>query len=205
MKKGYIVSAILGAGFVAGPLFMGMQLPVALGMGVAAYVAGNLIFSEKETIQTVSSENLYDLLSSAKKINSEICSMIEKIEDKELQDDIREIYRIADKIIDTISKNPTKQKKANNFFQYYLPVTLKILQKYDEIENQRLESVEGKEFMKNTKNMIRTIKKSFNEQLSNLYQADMIDTDADMKVFKTMLKTDGYSEIEDFNIENKDN
>lgn len=205
MKKGYIVSAILGAGFVAGPLFIGMQLPVALGMGVAAYVAGNLIFSEKETIQTVSSENLYDLLSSAKKINSEICSMIEKIEDKELQDDIREIYRIADKIIDTISKNPTKQKKANNFFQYYLPVTLKILQKYDEIENQRLESVEGKEFMKNTKNMIRTIKKSFNEQLSNLYQADMIDTDADMKVFKTMLKTDGYSEIEDFNIENKDN
>ena len=117
----------------------------------------------------------------------------------------REIYRIADKIIDTISKNPTKQKKANNFFQYYLPVTLKILQKYDEIENQRLESAEGKEFMKNTKNMIRTIKKSFNEQLSNLYQADMIDTDADMKVFKTMLKTDGYSEIEDFNIENKDN
>lgn len=205
MKKGYIVSAILGAGFVAGPLFMGMQLPVALGMGVVAYVAGNLIFSEKETIQTISSENLYDLLSSAKKINSEICSMIEKIEDKELQDDIREIYRIADKIIDTISKNPTKQKKANNFFQYYLPVTLKILQKYDEIENQRLESVEGKEFMKNTKNMIRTIKKSFNEQLSNLYQADMIDTDADMKVFKTMLKTDGYSEIEDFNIENKDN
>lgn len=205
MKKGYIVSAILGAGFVAGPLFMGMQLPVALGMGVAAYVAGNLIFSEKETIQMVSSENLYDLLSSAKKINSEICSMIGKIEDKELQDDIREIYRIADKIIDTISKNPTKQKKANNFFQYYLPVTLKILQKYDEIENQRLESAEGKEFMKNTKNMIRTIKKSFNEQLSNLYQADMIDTDADMKVFKTMLKTDGYSEIEDFNIENKDN
>jgi len=205
MKKGYIVSAILGAGFVAGPLFMGMQLPVALGMGVAAYVAGNLIFSEKETIQTVSNENLYDLLSSAKKINSEICSMIGKIEDRELQDDIREIYRIADKIIDTISKNPTKQKKANNFFQYYLPVTLKILQKYDEIENQRLESAEGKELMKNTKNMIRTIKKSFNQQLSNLYQADMIDTDADMKVFKTMLKTDGYSEIEDFNIENKDN
>lgn len=205
MKKGYIVSAILGAGFVAGPLFMGMQLPVALGMGVAAYVAGNLIFSEKETVQTVSSENLYDLLNSAKKTNAEICSMIGKIEDKELQDDIREIYRIANKIIDTISKNPTKQKKANNFFQYYLPVTLKILKKYDEIENQRLESAEGKEFMKNTKNMIGTIKKSFNEQLSNLYQADMIDTDADMKVFKTMLKTDGYSEIEDFNIENKDN
>ena len=126
--------------------------------------------------------------------------MIEKIEDKDIKDDIREIYRISNKIINTISKNPAKQKKANNFFQYYLPVTLKILKKYDEIENQRLESNDGKEYMKNTKNMVETIKKSFNEQLSNLYQADMIDTDADIKVFKTMLKTDGYSDIDDFNI-----
>ena len=49
MKKGYIVSAILGAGFVAVPLFMGIETPIAVGMGVVAYVAGNLIFSEKET------------------------------------------------------------------------------------------------------------------------------------------------------------
>ena len=75
------------------------------------------------------------------------------------------------------------------------------MKKYDEIENQRLESEEGKKFMENTRKMVSTIKNSFNEQLSNLYQTDMIDTDADMKVFKTMLKTDGYSEIDDFNID----
>lgn len=201
MKKGYIVSAILGAGFVAVPLFMGIETPIAVGMGVIAYVAGNLIFSEKETDIKFESENLYDLLNSAKKTNAEICGMIDKVEDKQLQDDIREIYRISNKIIDTVSKNPTKQKKSNNFFQYYLPVTLKILKKYDEIENQRLESEEGKKFMENTRKMVSTIKNSFNEQLSNLYQTDMIDTDADMKVFKTMLKTDGYSEIDDFNID----
>ena len=110
MKKGYIVSAILGAGFVAVPLFMGIETPIAVGMGVIAYVAGNLIFSEKETDIKFESENLYDLLNSAKKTNAEICGMIDKVEDKQLQDDIREIYRISNKIIDTVSKNPAKQK-----------------------------------------------------------------------------------------------
>ena len=118
MNKGYIISALLGAGFVAGTLFLGMGLPLALGIGIIAYIAGNLIFVDKRANNEYSDENLYDILNNAKKINSEICSMIEKIEDKDIKDDIREIYRISNKIINTISKNPAKQKKTHNFFQY---------------------------------------------------------------------------------------
>ena len=47
MNKGYIISALLGAGFVAGTLFLGMGLPLALGIGIIAYIAGNLIFVDK--------------------------------------------------------------------------------------------------------------------------------------------------------------
>ena len=36
------------------------------------------------------------------------------------------------------------------------------------------------------------LNEAFKKQLSNLYQSDMIDTDAEMKVFDTMLKSDGY-------------
>ena len=39
----------------------------------------------------------------------------------------------------------------------------------------------------------------FKSQLSNLYQADIVDTDAEMKVFETMLKADGYDTSNDFN------
>ncbi len=200
MKYGYILSAMLGAGFVAGPIALGISIPASIGIGTVAYIAGNLIFSEKERSEVFSETNLYDMLNSAKKTNSEIIGMAQKVDDDTLKADIKEIYRVANKIIETVSQNPSKQKKANNFFGYYLPVTLKILQKYDEIENQKLESSEGKKFMSDTRNMVKTIKESFNAQLSNLYQSDMIDTDADMKVFKTMLKTDGYGDIDDFNI-----
>ena len=86
----------------------------------------------------------------------------------------------------------------NNFFDYYLPVTLSILKKYDEIENQRLSSDEGKKFMQQTESMIEKINNAFKSQLSNLYQADIVDTDAEMKVFETMLKADGYDTSNDF-------
>lgn len=85
-----------------------------------------------------------------------------------------------------------------NFFDYYLPVTMNILTRYDEIENQRLTSEDSKKFMNSAQNMISKINEAFKKQLSNLYQSDMIDVDAEMKVFETMLQSDGYYENNDF-------
>ena len=53
--------------------------------------------------------------------------------------------------------------------------------------------------MQQTESMIEKINNAFKSQLSNLYQADIVDTDAEMKVFETMLKADGYDTSNDFN------
>lgn len=113
---------------------------------------------------------------------------------------IKEITSSVTKIIATIEKEPKKYKKMNNFFEYYLPTTLNIIKKYDEIENQSLTSDEGKDFMLSTEKMIEKVNNSFKSQLSKLYQSDMIDTDAEMKVFNNMLNADGYSNENDLNI-----
>lgn len=170
-------------------------------MGIAAFGAGHLIFSDKkEKGLTVGTENLYEILNDAKTKNAELKEISRKLEDKNLIKNVQDIYNCSGKIIDTISKNPAKLGQAQNFLNYYLPVTIKILNKYDEIENQRLTSSESKKFMENTRNMVEKIKAAFDVQLSNLYQSDMLDTDAEIKVFETMLKTDGFTEIGDFNI-----
>ena len=93
-----------------------------------------------------------------------------------------------------MAKHPEKAKNLNNFFDYYLPVLIKIVNKYDEVENQRLISKEGKEFMKMADKMISDTNKAFETILSSLYQADIMDADADMKVYQMMLKADGILE-----------
>ena len=130
--------------------------------------------------------------------------MILKVESQELKDNIKEINGTVTKIIGTVEKKPDKMKRLGNFFDYYLPVTLNILKKYDEIENQKLNSEDGKKFMMQTEKMIAKINNAFKNQLSNLYQADMVDTDAEMQVFEAMLKSDGYVEANDFNINKKE-
>ena len=118
--------------------------------------------------------------------------MVSQVEDSELSNNISEIHTTVSKIIETVEKKPDKYKKMNNFFSYYLPVTINILIKYDEIENQKLNTEDSKKFMESTQKMVKKINEAFKKQLSNLYQSDMIDTDAEMKVFDTMLKSDGY-------------
>ena len=124
--------------------------------------------------------------------------MVNKIEDAPLRQNIRDVSETIGKIIDTIEKNPKKHNKMNNFFEYYLPVTLNILNRYDEIENQRLNSEESRKFMMQTKNMMEKRNNAFKNQLANLYQSDIVDTDAEMKVFDSMLKVDGYDTSNDF-------
>ena len=118
--------------------------------------------------------------------------MVSQVENPELSNNISEIHTTVSEIIETVEKKPDKYKKMNNFFGYYLPVTINILTKYDEIENQKLNTEDSKKFMESTQKMVKKINEAFKKQLSNLYQSDMIDTDAEMKVFDTMLKSDGY-------------
>lgn len=181
--------------------YVGLSVGIipSLLIGATAYGAGELVFhySNKET----KNENisLKEILENARSKNSKIEQIIPQIEDEELVSEIKEINDTVKKIIDAIEKKPDKYEKVNNFFDYYLPVTINILNRYDEIENQSLNTEESNKFMNSTKNMVKKINKAFKVQLANIYQADIIDTDAEMKVFENMLKSDGYQD-DDFNI-----
>ena len=198
-----IISAALGGVFFAVPyLVLDTSILLSLGIGAIAFCAGNLVFSNKglKEKKTSTTDNLYNVLNKAKSNNAQIYSIINKVENKDLRKNISELHETASKIIDTVSKKPEKLQKAKTFFEYYLPVTLKILTKYDDIENQELDDEEIKKFMKNTEDMISKIEKAFKAQLANLYQSDIIDTDAEIKVFGQMLNAEGFDDIKDFNI-----
>lgn len=200
MKKEYIFSAILGGTFFAVPyLALGVKLVPSLAISAVAYGAGTLIFKDRSKIDySTKNTNLYEILKNAKSQTTQIFDISKQLEDRELIANVQDICNTSNKIIDTLSKNPGKLSQVNNFINYYLPVTIKILQRYDEIENQKLNSEESQKFMKSIRDMIAKIKEAFHEQLNNMYQAEIIDTDAELKVFEEMLKSDGF--LGDINI-----
>ncbi len=197
MKNQGIVSAIVGGTFFAIP-YLGLAIPFvpALAIGAAAFGATELIFSGTKKLDDLKITNkpLYDKLEKANKDNAFILSMIPKIEDNKVKEDLKEIHESTAKIITVVTKNPGKEKSISNFFDYYLPVLVKIVSRYDEIENQRLTSKDSRKFMTSTASMIEEVNDAFKKILASLYQEEIVDADAEMKVFNQMLKSDGFND-----------
>ena len=101
------------------------------------------------------------------------------------------ICKTSRRIVETIKENPKKAKQISKFVDYYLPFTLNILTQYNKIEDQKLTSKESREFLIKVETMIKRVKEACESQLNNMYETDLVNTNADIKVFETMLKTDG--------------
>lgn len=197
MKNKDVISAVVGGAFFALPYAaLSIALAPSLVIGAAAFGATELVcssFKKKETLKETN-EPLYKKISTARKQNNEILNLIPQVEKLETQKNLNEIHETVGKIIDLIEKEPKKEKKAKNFFEYYLPVLLKIAKRYDEIENQKLISSEGKKFMEKADKMISDTLSAFKQILASLYEKDIMDADAEMRIYETMLKADGIVE-----------
>lgn len=194
MKNSEVISAVVGGTFFAVP-YLALSVPLfpSLAIGTAALIAGELVFkNDNKIILKNSNINLDEILLNAKKQNKHILGMIPKIEDITIRDNLKDISSSISKIIKAIEKNPEKIKKLKNFFDYYLPVTVKIVDRYDEIENQKLSSKEIKKLNESTSKTINEISGVFKKFLSNLYEDDILDMNVEMKVLNTMLKSDGF-------------
>lgn len=198
MKNSEIISAIVGGTFFALP-YLALSMPIipSLAIGAAAFAAGELVLKkEKGTDLKKKNISLYNTLEKAKKQNKHILDMIPMIEDEEIKSNLNEINDTVDKIINTLEKYPSKEKKLKNFFSYYLPVTIKLVDRFDEIENQKISSSESKKFYSSTCKTIKEINSVFKKFLNNMYEFDMLDTNVEIKVLNSMLKADGLDEDE---------
>jgi len=194
MKNKEIISGVVGAVCFGVPYTMlSIALVPSLIVGAAASVASTLILSDikpKDTLKN-SNKSLYEKVIEAKKQNKIVESFISKVQNSDTKQNIKEINETTTKILNVIEKDYKKGNRLNNFFDYYLPVLIKILTKYDEIENQKLVSKEGKGFITKADKMIKDTNAAYKQILSSLYQDDITDADADMKVYNLMLKADG--------------
>ena len=198
MKNKEVISGILGGTFFAAT-FLAVGLPIvpALVVGISAFVGSELLMSKTNilTFDKVDETNVQEVMNDAKSKSKYILDMAEKIDDDAVQKYLKEISSTTNKIINTVLKNPKKIKQSEKFFTYYLPITVGIVNKYDEIENQRLSSKDAKVFFENASESLNEINSSFKKILNNMYESDIENATADMKVLNNILKSDGFNDI----------
>lgn len=195
MKNKNIISGVVGAGFFAVG-YLGLMVPLApaLLLGTGAFVASELVMNSSKIKEEIKELSLKEKLNISRESNMHIKNMIKNLDDEDVKVDLEEITKTTTKILDTIVKNNLNNRTTNKFIDYYLPVCVKIVDRYDEIENQSLTSSDSKRFMSDSKKIIKDTNKAFKKILDSLYQSDILNADAEMKVYNSILKSDGYED-----------
>ena len=199
MKNKEVISGIFGGAFFAATyLLVGIPILPAVIAGGAAFAGAELLMSKTKifVFDKVDEKNFLQVLEDARNKNKYIISMVDKIDDDEIKKYIKEINATTTKIINTVEKNKNKMKQSEKFFTYYLPATVGIITKYDEIENQKLSSSDAKKFFASALDSLKEIDSSFKKILNNLYERDIENATADIKVLNNLLKSEGFNEIE---------
>lgn len=105
---------------------------------------------------------------------------------------ISEISRTITKISALVEEKPQDLPLIRRFMNYYLPTTLKLIEKYTYLDSQNeagLSNIEST--MKNIDDVLKTVNQAMKKQLDALFADDALDISTDIEVLESMLARDG--------------
>ncbi|WP_026887942.1 5-bromo-4-chloroindolyl phosphate hydrolysis family protein [Clostridium beijerinckii] len=121
----------------------------------------------------------------------DISSSINK---EEISKKLNRLQNIISQILKYVEQNPKKLQEVDRFAKHYLPITLKLLNAYKELNEQ---PVHG-DNIRNAKNEIEktldTINNAFEKLLDDLFEEIALDVSTDISVLETLFTQEGLRE-----------
>jgi len=122
----------------------------------------------------------------------------DRIEDEALSAKIDRIEAVTAGIFRVVEREPEKKPRIQTFLNYYLPTTQKLLDSYAEFERVGVEGENLRQAKQRIEATMDKIVEGFEHQLDELYRADAMDVDSDIRVMESMLRRDTATVEQDF-------
>lgn len=116
------------------------------------------------------------------------------IADPVLSAQIDHIEATTSKIFAYVMAHPAQKSQIRRFLNYYLPTTLKLLNAYDRLDEAGISGVNIDGAKGKISEVMAAIVESFDRQLDALYQGEVMDINAEIKVLQSLLTGDGLAE-----------
>ena len=131
-----------------------------------------------------------DYIKEIKTVKNELCR-------EEISMKLDKLSNVSEEILKQIEKNPKKVEEVNKFINHYLPITLKLINSYEELNSQALQGENIQKAKIEIEESIDLINKAFENLLDDLFEDIRLDISTDISVLKTLFKQEGLDE-EDF-------
>ena len=151
----------------------------------------------EEEIKNLSDKDVQSTLKVGRDYIKEIKSVKNELYREEISMKLDKISNVSEEILKQIEKNPKKVEEVNKFINHYLPITLKLINSYEELNAQSLQGENIQKAKIEIEESIDLINKAFENLLDDLFEDIRLDISTDISVLKTLFKQEGLGE-EDF-------
>ena len=141
---------------------------------------------------------LQSVIYQGKRAIADIRRLNDEIPDERISAQIDLIERLTAQIFDCVRKNPKKLSQIRQFLNYYLPTTIKLMEQYVTLQNQSLKTENITEGMQKIEDLLDKVIIAFQRQLDALFEADVVDITADIRVMEQMMASEGLTNKQDF-------
>ena len=160
----------------------------------------NNVIDEEEVIKIVESEEK-EKVNSTIKMGRDYIEQMNNIKNQlykeNIAKDIDKLVDISGQILYQVEKNPQKIQEVNKFINHYLPITIKLISSYEEMNRQVTKSENIENAKIEIEKSIHLINSAFENLLDDLFEDVAMDISTDISVLKTLFKQEGLTD-EDF-------
>ena len=123
----------------------------------------------------------------------QIKSVNDAIPEEEISNKLYRLENIVTQILDYIENNPKKLSEVNKFTNHYLPITLKLVNSYKELNDQLVQGDNIKNAKKEIEKSIDIINSAFEKLLDDLFEEIALDISTDISVLETLFTQEGLT------------
>ena len=151
----------------------------------------------EEEIESSYGKDVQSTLKVGRDYIKEIKTVKNELYREEISMKLDKLSNVSEEILKQIEKNPKKVEEVNKFINHYLPITLKLINSYEELNSQALQGENIQKAKIEIEESIDLINKAFENLLDDLFEDIRLDISTDISVLKTLFKQEGLDE-EDF-------
>lgn len=187
-----IPAALVGGGvFTVALLALNLGIPLAIGVGVGAYiVSGLLIFPSQSPEQKRQQAILKTVLNDGTRKITGIRELTKQIKKPVIRQQLITMCTVGDNILAAVQKNPETARSAQQFTDYYLDATIKIVQRYIELTGHTAASAEIHASVSKVEQTLGQVQGAFEKQLAYILKDKMLDLDTELAVLQETIEID---------------
>ena len=153
--------------------------------------------------QNISAE-VKETLEQGKKYLAQISRLNDRIPGVDVSNKIYKIEDITGRILSRVEEHPSSVDDIKQLMKYYLPMTIKLLTAYAEMDEQPVKVENIDKSKKEIENVLDSLNDAFSKLLDDLYKDTAWDISSDVSVLNAMLKREGLKGS-DFNVSQPEN